>query len=275
VAIARGKRTAAFGCVVLVLAGGVLLSHRNPEGRAATKVTAWSPPGTPPISDPSAASLVSPAPENVPDNAGPNQYVPSRTELLAFRATPTSDGRTAVQFNPLLRYVTGRPGGMSNPTTDELVQWVSHKWGIPTNVIRGQLVLESQWRQGYRGDRTQVPQDWYPRYPRMARILGGTEVYQSLGIAQVKWTPDGSVHAGTEPLRWKSTAFNLDYYAATVRYYYDGLCGWCGPNYSAGQPWNSPGAWYSPNPWANDSERSYVRNLIQAVTNRSWTQIGG
>src|SRR5919204_575681 len=78
----------------------------------------------------------------------------------------------------------------------------------------------------------------------LPRAHRGGEAYQSMGIAQVKWTPDGAVGAGTEPLRWLSTAFNLDYYAATLRYYYDGACNWCGPDYSPAQGWKSAGAWY-------------------------------
>ncbi len=70
-------------------------------------------------------------------------------------------------------------------------------------------------------------------------------MYQSLGIMQVKWTPEG-LHPGTEPLRWKSTAFNADYWGSVVRYYYDGLCYWCSPDYTPGQEWASIGAWYSP-----------------------------
>ncbi len=265
---------AAIVCAVIALAGVVFLLERDQEGHAAPKVTQWSPPGTPPMSDASAASLVSRAPEAVPDNADQNRYVPSRSELDAFRSSRTTDGRTTVQFNPLLRYVTGRPGGLSNPSTDDLIQWVSHKWGIPTNLIRAQMMVESRWRQGYRGDQGRVSADWYRQYPRTARIAGGTDVYQSLGISQVKWAPDGSLHAGTEPLRWKSTAFSLDYYAATVRYYYDGLCRWCHPGYRAGQTWGSTGAWYSPQPWANEEARTYNRNVLQALGARSWNQIG-
>ena len=136
------------------------------------------------------------------------------------------------------------------------------------------MFVESRWRQGYRGDLTAVSPDWYGRYPGFSRAPGGDQVYQSLGIAQVKWRPDGSVGAGTEPLRWKSTAFNLDDYAATIRYYYDGYCDWCTPGYGAGQAWNSVGAWYSPNPWANASALSYVRKLRQVLKDRAWNRIG-
>ena len=93
-----------------------------------------------------------------------------------------------------------------------------------------------------------------------------------MGIAQVKWSPDGSVGAGTEPLRWESTAFNLDYYAATVRYYYDGYCSWCGRGYAAGQQWNSIGAWFNPYPWNNSGQQSYIQEVQRELALRTWAE---
>jgi hypothetical protein len=264
----------ALACFVLAVVCANVLPSQGERVTAATTVTGWSPPGTKPLSDARAAARVSPAREVRPGNASANRYVPSRKQLAAFRHARTGDGETVLHFNPLVRYVTGRPRGLRAPSTDELIQWVSHKWGIPTNLIRAQMVVESHWRQGYTGDREGVPANWYGRFPRQARIPGGSEVYQSMGIAQVKWTPDGAAGAGTEPLRWRSTAFNLDFYAATVRYYYDGACKWCGPGYGAGQAWNSVGAWYSPNPWANERARDYLRELQHAIDNRTWIRLG-
>jgi hypothetical protein len=106
-------------------------------------------------------------------------------------------------------------------------------------------------------------------YPLYSRITGINRVYQSLGIMQIKWTPEGG-HQGTEPLRWKSTAFNADYWGAVVRYYYDGLCDWCGPDYSAGQAWASVGAWYSPSPWIGGST-AYVERAKVHMTQKPWT----
>ena len=72
---------------------------------------------------------------------------------------------------------------------------------------------------------TRVSPRSYGLYPYQSRIPHTSNVYQSLGIAQVRWTPDGSLHPGTEPLRWESTAFNLDEQAATLRFYYDNPSG--------------------------------------------------
>jgi hypothetical protein len=267
----RTRLTIALALVALGGASGILLLGGDGEGRVteAHRVVNWSPPGKRPISDAKAAALVTPVSESVGANAAANRVVPTRAQLAAFRSAKTAEGQTTVQYNRLTQYVTGHPVGLETPSTDELIQWVAHKWGIPTNLIRAQIAVESHGRQGFRGDRETVPAQWYGRYPQHARIPGGREVYESLGIAQVKWTPDGKIGAGTEPLRWRSTAFSLDYFASTLRYYYDGLCVWCGPGYQAGDSWNSAGAWFSPAPWANDRTRTYIRELQQALRNRS------
>jgi hypothetical protein len=259
---------------VLAAAIAAVFSDDDPAAGAKSRDQhAWALPGTTPRSDVRAAARVDREPENVRGNARRNRYVPSRAQLAAFRAAGNDAGETTMEANPLTQYVTGRPG-LRHPSTDDLIQWVSHKWGIPTDWIRAQLFVESHWRQTHLGDLRPVPPSWYGSYPAFSRVPRSNRVYQSLGIAQVKWRPDGSVGAGTEPLRWKSTAFNLDDYAATIRYYYDGACDWCTPGYGAGQAWNSVGAWYSPNPWANADALRYVRKLRHVLKDRAWTRIG-
>lgn len=234
---------------------------------APVAVTAWRAPGLAPLSDAESASRVRPTGETRPDNADENAYRASAGELESFRNGQVDRyGRTQVQYNPLAANVTGGFSG----TTDEILQWVAHKWGIPEDVVRAVAVNESGWRMSQLGDRHTVSDP--SRYPVQSRIAGTSDVYQSLGIMQVKWTPEG-LHQGTEPLRWKSTAFNADYWGAVVRYYYDGLCYWCGPDYSAGQEWASIGAWYSPSPWASSSV-TYVASAKNHMTLKPWTQPG-
>jgi hypothetical protein len=235
--------------------------------------TTWAPVGTKPLSDSAAAALITPEPEDRPENSQANNYRPSDGELDAFFGSRDTSGVTPVQYNPLARYITGRPG-LSDPSTDDLIQWAAHKWGIPEDLVRAQMVTESWWRQSALGDRATVPPSWYDQYPPQARIAGTSDVYQSMGISQIKWRPDNSLHTGTEPLRWKSVAFNLDFYGATVRYYYDGLCGWCSPGYSAGQDLNSIGAWFSPQPWLNAGQLSYVARVTANLANRTWEDPG-
>jgi hypothetical protein len=240
------------------------------EGRTSKR---WTPVGTLPKSDAAAAALVMHRPESRPENAAVNAYVPTDAEIKAYRRATNRWGQTNLRVSPLTRYVTGR-SRLQNPSTDDLIQWTAHKWGIPENWIRAQMALESWWRQPALGDPTSVGAAWHPLYPSRARIAGTTNVMQSMGLMQVKWMPDGSVGAGTEPLRWKSAAFNLDYYGAVTRYYYDGHCGWCTSGYRAGQAWNSVGAWFAPHPWANADAQGYVRRVQHYVRARVWAQAG-
>lgn len=203
-----------------------------------------------------------------------NAYVPTATELASSMGTERNKfGELIYEWNPRSRYVTGNFTG----TTDEILQWAAHKWGIPEDWVRAQAASESWWTMldgvgtGF-GDRTTVTNAL--NYPDFSRI-DTDEVWQSLGIMQVRWNhPDANnAGIGAEPLRWKSTAFNVDYVYAQIRYYFDGLCGWCGTGYSAGQQWNSVGAWYNPSPWGTSSD-SYEVNVQTKLANRVWEQPG-
>ena len=236
-------------------------------------IAAWRAPGVAPLSDAQAAGRVQSVDEVRPDNSRwrgtlppPNAYRPSADELAAFRHGQVDGyGRTQLEYNPLAAHVTGNFSG----TTDEILQWVAHKWGIPEDVVRAVALNESSWWMSQLGDRRTVSDP--SKYPTYSRVEGTSDVYESLGIMQVRWNPWG-LHQGTEPLRWKSTAFNADYWASVVRYYYDGLCYWCGPDYSAGQEWASIGAWYNPSPWG--STGGYIDSVEYDSTQHVWTQAG-
>jgi len=164
---------------------------------------------------------------------------------------------------------------MRHPSTDDLIQWAAHKWGIPENWLRAEYVTESFWNQFQLGDATPVSSSWYQLYPYQSRIPHTSSVYQSLGIAQVRWTPNGSLGPGTEPLRWESTAFNLDEQAATLRFYYDNPSGarssWGDPTYVPCQEWRSVGGWYRPYPWGNPGQASYIRVTQGHLADQAWS----
>jgi chitodextrinase len=242
-------------------------------GAGENSQTTWTAAGIPPLSDANAAALVTHKPEQRPGNVEANDYVPTAAELQGFHIAVNQYGQTADQANPLNKYVDGLDG-MSNPSTDDLIQWAAHKWGIPEDWLRAQYVLESWWRQSTLGDRASVSNTWYWLYPPLAQIPGTSEVYESMGIAEVRWRPDNSLGIGTEPLRWKSTAFNVDFQAATVRFYYDGYCNWCTSGYSSGQQWDSIGAWYQPSPWNNSGQQSYIDLVQNILSERTWEQPG-
>ncbi|GAC1439818.1 MAG: hypothetical protein NVSMB51_18200 [Solirubrobacteraceae bacterium] len=238
-----------------------------------TPQTSWTAVGAAPGGDAQAAALVTHRPEVRPANAAANNYVPSDTELNTFRTSLSNYNQTPAQYNPLYAYVTGRPG-LTNPSTDDLIQWTAHKWGIPEDVIRAEMVDESSWNQSALGDRATVSSQWLTQFPTAALIPGTSDVYESMGVMQIKWRPDATMHPGAEPLRWKSTAFNLDYFGASVRYYYDGYCGWCTAGYAAGQQWNSIGAWYDPSPWNNAGQQAYIARVQANLSARAWAQPG-
>jgi hypothetical protein len=164
---------------------------------------------------------------------------------------------------------------MPHPSTDDLIQWAAHKWGIPENWLRAEYVVESHWNQFQLGDNTRVSSHWYRLYPYQSDIPHTSDVYQSPGVEQVRWTPDGSLEPGTEPLRWKSTAFNLDEQAAKVRFYYDNPSGarssWGDPTYVPCEKWRSIGGWYRPYPWGNAGQASYITTVRAALDGRDWT----
>lgn len=249
------------------------LATAAPQPELQTSVTqpqtVWAPPGTPPESDALAASQVTPVPENRASNVAANDYVPSNSELRAFRSAQGPNGETSVQQNPLDAFVTGRDG-LENPSTDDLIQWAAHKWGIPEDWIRALTVYESWWRQDAHGDLALVPSWAYDEFPTQARSTHG-RVFEEMGITQIKWLPNQSINPGTGTLRWRSTAFALDYMGATVRFYYDGDCRGCGAGYSAGQPWASIAAWHAPKPWNNPAAGSYIAALKAILATRTWT----
>ncbi len=239
-----------------------------------------------PLSDKAAAALVTREPEIRSGNAKPftlgghrypatNYYEPTTAQLRKFRSARTSLGQPILKYNPYLAYVNGHDG-LSKPSTDDLIQWAAHKWGIPENWLRAEYVLESQWSSWWRGDETAVSKQQYAKYPLLARIRGSHNVYQSLGITQERWDPKGDFGAGTEPLRWRSTSFNIDYQAAMVRFYYDNpanaRAAWGDHSYAPCHAWESIGAWFSSYPFNNSGSQQYVNIVKHNLATDAWRE---
>jgi hypothetical protein len=224
-----------------------------------------------PLNDAQAADLVIGMTENRPDNTSANNYKPSSGELSAFLKNETNKyGKLPAQSNPYAIYVTGGFVG----TTDEIIQWGAAKWGIPADWVRAQYYQESRWHQSALGDLTTVSD--VTKYPAHSRY-SSTQVYQSLGIAQVKWNhPDENKSGiGTEPLRWKSTAFNVDYQLSNVRFLFDnpkGLRSAWGDPYRPCNNWLSIGGSYEPMPWNNSGQQDYVAQVQNWLSNKVWQE---
>lgn len=232
---------------------------------ARTEQTTWRAVGSLPLSDAEAAARVVPRPEQHPENAEANDFVPSDAELRAFHEAEKGTGWI------YSAYVTGRPG-LSKPSTDDLIQWAAAKWGIPTEWLRALCYGESGGNQAHVTDARKVSKEWYALYPPQARIAGSdeSEVYESMGITSLKWMPEGDQPPGTEPLRWKSTAFNLDFLGSQLRYYYNGLATWIKGGYRAGEAWNSVAAWFEPTPWRGKEQAWYISYLKRILNEKPW-----
>lgn len=168
-------------------------------------------------------------------NAATNSRVPTASELSAFRAA-----NTGLHFE---NEITGDFTG----TTDEILQWASWKWGIDAEVLRAVATTESWWRMSEVGDNG-----------------------LSFGLMQIKKT----VHHGTWPLSTQSTAFNVDYYGAVIRQYYDGHATWVmdvehGKPYTKGDLWGAVGAHFAGRWWTPGAEQ-YVAKVKNHVAARTW-----
>jgi len=204
----------------------------------------------------------------------PNNYIPSSAELSAFLNNEVdSYGNGPAAQNPYHQYVTGGFSG----TTDQIIEWAAEKWGINANWLRAEYVVESDWNQNQWSDLATVAN--VNAYPPQSRV-SATQVNQSTGLSSVKWNhPDvNDSGTGTEPLRWKSTAFNADYQASQVRFYFDNPQGlrsaWGDSTYRPCENWLSIGGWYNPYPWNNAGQKSYIQSVKTVQVNRPWTQPG-
>lgn len=236
--------------------------------------TTWASVGRAPLTDAQAAACVQHVPElATPNNTPYNAYIPTASQEQDFQDALTGD-----EHLPQTRLVDGLDG-LTNPSTDDLIQWASYKWGIPTDWVRADAVQETHWRQVDPGDIITLNKaSDYTLYPVEARLSGATcssscRVGRSNGLMQVSWTAPGepgSSFPGVNPLYQQSTAFNTDYYGMSIRYFYDGHCTWCSSGYTAGQQWASIGAWYQPNPWQNSGAVNYESSVQTHLANTDW-----
>lgn len=176
-----------------------------------------------------------------PENRASNHRIPGRKLLRAWRKRSEM---------PYARYVDGRFKG----TTDEIIQWAAHKWGINTNLMRAVATVESWWQMSTLGDNG-----------------------DSFGLYQVR----RPYHCrGKCKIMRYFTAMNADYYGGIIRSYFDGLQTWLktepdnGRPYRAGDLWGSMGAWYSGRWWGPPSRpvEPYLDMVRQRRAERTWLQ---
>jgi hypothetical protein len=238
----------------------------SPHCPVARPQATWRAPGSPPLTDLEAAMCVAPSGENRSQNIESNAKAPTAAELAAFATARDAAGRTPAEYNRNFAHVSGAAARYGLRSTDDLIEWAAYKWGVPEDLVRGQMVMESGWSMLQKGDRRDWAQPVADRYPALAAI-DADSVWESLGIAQIRWRHTVPFNPGVEPLRWQSTGFALDYSQALIRYYYDGYCDWCGPDYVAGDAdgayrmyvsgsWTD-GQWYADGVRSNAAARSW------------------
>lgn len=145
---------------------------------------------------------------------------------------------------PYRSRVSGRYSG----TTDEIIQWAALKHRIPVDLARAVAVVESYWVMSTLGDNG-----------------------DSFGLFQMR-----RPYHCCLPFMRDDAAFNVDYWAAIIRAFYDGRQTWLntvdgnGRGYTAGDLWGSLGAWASGR-WHDDSAEVYIAKVKQVLDERTWT----
>lgn len=220
------------GCLVL----SVALPAAALAGNEKTRRVGWGP-----RTSKAAAKLVTRSRwEPRPENSRANHRVPSKKMLAAWRKTSEM---------PYKRFVDGHFRG----TTDEIIQWASHKWGIDTNTMRSVATVESWWKMSTRGDNG-----------------------DSFGLFQVR----RPYHCrGDCAIAGRYTAFNADYYGGIIRSYFDGKQTWLntvtgnGRPYRAGDLTGSMGAWYSGRWYSTERPIDpYINDIRARRTEKTWLQ---
>lgn len=236
-------------------AGPSSTGPQGPAGRVAPGRFATLPPGAALPDDATCAALVTPADEiravNAPFNA-----------------------RRGAQKNLSGPYL-GRVTGDFTGTTDEILQWVSCKWGIDTDIVRAQAAKESYWRMIHVGDWSPNPDVCAP-----GRGIGvdgrDGECPESFGMLQVRWQYAGPP-AGfdTWPEVVESTAYHVDYTYAYWRSCYEGTLTWLNTTdrvgeYAAGDEWGCVGIWFAGR-WRTSPAEEYIAAVQDYVRRKIWT----
>lgn len=190
--------------------------------------------------------LVDASVENRPENEGPNS--------TALDVAVDIDGAEAMN-DVLAARITGDFTG----TTEQVLRWVSCKWGFDEDITRARAVTESSWLMSTAGDVTEDVD--------ACDFLGlEAPCPQSYGLLQVK----GTVHTGTFPTTTRSSAFGAEYAMAWLRACYEGAFTWLlEDGYVSGDEWGCVGAWFS-GEWYDDGAIGYIEEVKGNLESRAW-----
>lgn len=201
-----------------------------------------------------------------PQNTAANQRIPSGAQLAAL-----SVWGAAMGLDPRADQLRQQMTGGFTGTTDEILQWVACKWGVPVDVVRAEAVVESSWLQSTQGDQTSdqsvcPPGTW-----------SGGSCNQSYGILQIMY----QYNASAWPMSRDDTAFSAEYVYGMIRACYEGwttylramtpLPGY--PAYRAGDLWGCLGRWYSGG-WYDQGAIDYIAKVKAVYDQKPWRSPG-
>ncbi len=164
-----------------------------------------------------------------------------------------------------------RVDGNFSGTTDELLQWVSCKWGLDEDIVRGIVAKESWWRDDTLGDLT--GESSVCAYGHSIGSDGQAGVCpQSIGLAQINY----QYYRDGFPAAAESNAYHLDYALAVWRSCYEGAYTWLnnvdkGATYGAGDAWGCVGFWNAGR-WHTAKGEGYVSEVQEYINQRIWEQ---
>jgi autotransporter family porin len=201
-----------------------------------------------------------------PQNTAANQRVPSGAQLAAL-----SVWGAAMGLDPRADQLRQQMTGGFTGTTDEILQWVACKWGVPVDVVRAEAVIESSWLQSTQGDQTSdqsvcPPGTW-----------NGGACNQSYGILQIKYQYNTSAW----PMSRDDTAFSAEYVYGMIRACYEGWTTYLRgmtpqpgyPAYHAGDLWGCLGRWYSGG-WYDQGAIDYIAKVKAVYDQKPWRSPG-
>ena len=168
----------------------------------------------------------------------PENYIPNHTTPGDYRIDyiDGADDRGEALLAP-------RIDGAFTGTTDEIIRWGACKWGFDEDHVRAIAHLESTWRMSNAGDNG-----------------------ESRGLIQIKVT----VHEGTYPWAFQSTAFNIDYALAWKRACFEGyMSHWVPQEQSRGDEYGCSGLWCSGH-WPARDCGGYIGSLRYEIGNKPW-----
>jgi hypothetical protein len=207
------------------------------------------PPGSALPSDAQCAAAVHPAVEVRPQNAAAN--------ATGWTSASTEWPRATGSF-------TG--------TTDEMIQWVSCKWGIETDVVRAQAAKESWWKQSNLGDWGSDASRCAPGHGLNSDPVNHPGLCpESVGIMQVRTPSPQAAFQGA----LDSTSYNLDLAYAVWRGCYEGKETWLNQvehvgTYAAGDMWGCVGRWFSGR-WHTGPSETYIAAVKDYMNQKIWT----